>query len=208
MEQSQKKSKSLTTLIIIALLLLGTLGGVYYYMTMLGSGELDELSEKIEANLKQEATIAQSELDSKDSQIKLLKAQSQNLKKDQDNLAAKLAYTIKPKEKIVAQCTSMKIGKWQMPKSCLDELTSGVLEMIASDNKIVAFEISGVVDTLPYGGTSPELKQEGLASFRAREAIIAVSSQMPSVAAFEGLSQQKPKERGFIIRAFYVESQS
>lgn len=207
METPQKSSKPLIYLIIIALLMLGILGAVYYYMTIRtqGSNELDELSQKIEANIKRESTITQSQLDSKDAQIQLLKAQ--NLKKEQDNLVNQFAYSIKPKEKIVAQCNDMKIGKWKMPKNCLDELKSGVLAMVQNDNKIVAFEISGIVDTLPYGGTSPELKQEGLASFRAKEAISIVSEYMPQVAAFEGLSQQKPRERGFVVRAFYVQHQ-
>uniref|UniRef100_UPI002FE3D262 hypothetical protein n=1 Tax=Helicobacter typhlonius TaxID=76936 RepID=UPI002FE3D262 len=165
----------------------------------------EDISEKIESNLLQQEKIEKSELDSKDTQIQRLKAQTKALKKEQESTPVKLRYSIKPKDKIVARCVNMKIGRWGMPKNCTEELTSGIVAMTRADNKIVAFEISGVVDNLPYAGLSPELKQEGLASFRAREAIYIVSKRMPNVAAFEGLSQQKANQRGFVVRAYYVE---
>ena len=181
--------------LIFVLLLLVTLGSVYYYIATDSDILLEDISEKIE----------KSELDSKDTQIQRLKAQTKALKKEQESTPVKLRYSIKPKDKIVARCVNMKIGRWGMPKNCTEELTSGIVAMARADNKIVAFEISGVVDNLPYAGLSPELKQEGLASFRAREAIYIVSKRMPNVAAFEGLSQQKANQRGFVVRAYYVE---
>ncbi|WP_334086345.1 hypothetical protein [Helicobacter typhlonius] len=201
----ERNSSKIKIFLIFVLLLLVALGGVYYYIAADSDISLEDISEKIESNLLQQEKIEKSELDSKDTQIQRLKAQTKALKKEQESTPVKLRYSIKPKDKIVARCVNMKIGRWGMPKNCTEELTSGIVAMARADNKIVAFEISGVVDNLPYAGLSPELKQEGLASFRAREAIYIVSKRMPNVAAFEGLSQQKPNQRGFVVRAYYVE---
>ena len=38
------------------------------------------------------------------------------------------------------------------------------------------------------------------------ESIMIATHQMPSVSAFEGLSQQRANQRGFVARAFYVEN--
>lgn len=188
------------------LMLLIVLGCVYYYMVAFSSTSIEEVSEKLQSSLTTQDSIThKSELDAKDKQIELLKAQSDALKKERDNVSVKLKYSIRPKDRIVAHCVDMKIGRWKIPQHCLNELTSGIVDMIHKDNKIVAFEVSGVVDNLPYAGLSPELKQEGLASFRAREAIYVVSKKLPNVAVFEGISRQKARERGFVVRAFYVE---
>lgn len=203
----RKSSKAKFYLIGFALLLLATLGGVYYYMVEFSTHSLEKVTQNIESKLLEQDNIAkQSQLDSANSQIKLLKAQKESLQKQQDNAPMKLRYSIKPKDKIVAHCVNMKVGRYTMPKNCNDELKSGINEIIKQDNTIVAFEISGIVDTRPYAGRSPELKQEGLASFRAKEAIMIATQQMPSVAAFEGLSQQRANQRGFVVRAFYVEN--
>lgn len=174
-------------------------------MAAFSNSTLEEITQNIESRLLEQDSIKQSQLDAKDNQIELLKAQSNALKKERDNISVKLKYSIKPKDKIVAYCKNMKIGRWGMPQECFSELSSGIIDMIQKDNKIVAFEVSGIVDNLPYAGSSPELKQEGLASFRAREAIYVVGKKLPNVAVFEGLSQQKARERGFVVRAFYVE---
>lgn len=203
----RKSSKAKFYLIGFALLLLATLGGVYYYMVEFSTHSLEEVTQNIESKLLEQDNIAkQSQLDSANSQIKLLKAQKESLQKQQDNAPMKLRYSIKPKDKIVAHCVNMKIGRYTMPKNCSESLQNGIKEIIKQDNTIVAFEISGIVDTRPYAGLSPELKQEGLASFRAKEAIMIATHQMPSVAAFEGLSQQRANQRGFVVRAFYVEN--
>lgn len=200
-----KSSKARLYLILFVLVVLAALGGVYYYAKEFSKHSLDEISHSVESSRAQQEVIMQSELDAKDSQIKQLKAESESLKQQQDSAPMKLRYSIKPKDKVVAHCVDMKVGRYAMPKKCHDELALGIAEMTKNDYSIVAFEVSGIVDTRPYAGLSPELKQEGLASFRAKEAIIIASRQMPSVVAFEGLSQQKPNQRGFVVRAFYVE---
>ena len=203
----RKSSKAKFYIIGFAILLLMSLGGVYYYMVEFSTHSLEEVTQNIESKLLEQDNIAkQSQLDSANSQIKLLKAQKESLQKQQDNAPMKLRYSIKPKDKIVAHCVNMKVGRYTMPKNCSESLKSGINEIIKQDNTIVAFEISGIVDTRPYAGRSPELKQEGLASFRAKEAIMIATHQMPSVAAFEGLSQQRANQRGFVVRAFYVEN--
>ena len=177
----ERNSSKIKIFLIFVLLLLVALGGVYYYIAADSDISLEDISEKIESNLLQQEKIEKSELDSKDTQIQRLKAQTKALKKEQESTPVKLRYSIKPKDKIVARCVNMKIGRWGMPKNCTEELTSGIVAMARADNKIVAFEISGVVDNLPYAGLSPELKQEGLASFRAREAIYIVSKRIGQI---------------------------
>lgn len=192
-------------LLLFLLATLAILGGIYYYI-LASRDALDEAGESVKEQIMRDENIAQkSQLDAKDAQIERLKSENKASKNSQNALALKLKYTIKPKEKVVAHCKSMQIGRWNMPKECANELTSGIKEILAQDNRIVAFEISGLVDNLPYGGFSPELKQEGLASFRAKEAITIAAKTLPNVATFEGLSQQKAQQRGFIVRAYYVE---
>ncbi|RDU60261.1 hypothetical protein [Helicobacter marmotae] len=191
---------------IIALLIV--LGGGYYYMKTLSSQSLEDMTQSIESALLQKQRDIDSQnsaLEAKERQIELLKAQNEEIKQAQQSVPAKLRYFIKPKEKVVAHCKDSKIGRWDTPKHCLDELSNAVVEMKNEDNTIVAFEVSGIVDTRPYAGLSPELKQEGLASFRAKEAINIIAKTLPDIAVFEGLSQQKNEERGFIVRAFYVQ---
>lgn len=204
-KKGSHESKPRLYLIIFTLVILTILGSIYYYM--LSSHEsLDNVADDIKTQLKKVEKVAQkSELESKDAQIKLLQSEKKSLKESRDSAPAKLRYSIKPKEKVIAHCKIMKIGRWNMPQSCASELIEGIKEIVAKDQRIVAFEVSGIVDNLPYGGLSPELKQEGLASFRAKEAIIISAKNMPNVAVFEGLSQQKADQRGFVVRAYYVE---
>ncbi|MDY3113548.1 MAG: hypothetical protein SOW25_04385, partial [Helicobacter sp.] len=121
------------------------------------------------------------------------------------NIATKLRYSIKPKKQIVAECYSMQIGSWDIPKSCLLAIATKVNAELENDKKVVAFEIQGVVDTNPYRGLSPELKQEGLASFRAWSAIREINAKLPNAIAFEGPSLQLENKRGYKIKAYFVE---
>lgn len=203
----ERKSKLPLYLAIIVFLLLTILGCIYYYMlkfSAISLDALDEASRSIEINIKKEALIAKSELQAKEEQIKRLESQNLALQKEQ-NIVPKLHYSIKPKEKLIAHCVDMKMGKWNIPTHCMNELSKNAFEILKQDGRIVAFEVSGIVDNHPYAGRSPELKQEGLASFRAREVIHFVNEQMPDVVAFEGLSKQEAEQRGFVVRAYYVE---
>ena len=118
---------------------------------------------------------------------------------------ASLKYTIKPNNADIYFCGNMRNGKWIMPKKCEEEILNAVQRLIDANNELIAIEVSGIVDGNPYSGPSAELKQEGLASFRAREGIIAIMRGYSNVAAFEGPSQQARGKRGFQVKAYYLQ---
>ena len=92
-----------------------------------------------------------------------------------------------------------------MPNSCSDDVISAIKKLITSNNEVIAIEVSVIVDNNPYAGPSAELKQEGLASFRAREAIGVITRNFSSIAVFEGLSIQSPNKRVFAVKAYYLQ---
>ena len=141
----------------------------------------------------------------KNDQIKTLTAENTALKKQASSMSQKLSYIIKPKAKVVVECYKSKTGKWQLPQECAKTLISNVQAILKEDKKIVALEVSGVVDEQKYKGLSPELKQEGLASFRAKSVIEYLRKTLPTITTFEGLSIQQKGKRGYFIRAYYVE---
>ena len=100
----------------------------------------------------------------------------------------------------------MRNGRWSMPNACKDEVLSAIKTLISTNSEIIAIEVSGVVDSSPYSGPSAELKQEGLASFRAREAIGVITRGFSNIAVFEGLSIQAPNKRGFEVKAYYLQN--
>lgn len=116
-----------------------------------------------------------------------------------------LKYTIKPNDMDIFSCTNFKNGRWDMPKNCAGEIVSAVQRLIDNNAELIALEVSGIVDNNPYSGPSAELKQEGLASFRAREGIIAILRNFTNVAAFEGPSMQMNGKRGFQVKAYYLQ---
>lgn len=118
---------------------------------------------------------------------------------------ASLKYTIKPNNADIYFCGNMRNGRWIMPKKCEEEILNAVQRLIDANNELIAIEVSGIVDGNPYSGPSAELKQEGLASFRAREGIIAIMRGYSNVAAFEGPSQQARGKRGFQVKAYYLQ---
>lgn len=147
---------------------------------------------------------AQSNIDSKDIEYNAQINTYNNLN-TKDNVITQLTYSIKPLDTNVASCSSMSNGKWNMIKSCENNMLSSIHQLINTNKEIVALEVSGVVDSNPYAGPSAELKQEGLASFRAREAIKAITSEFSNIAVFEGLSMQIPNKRGFEVKAYYLQ---
>lgn len=116
-----------------------------------------------------------------------------------------LKYTIKPNDMDIFSCVNMRNGKWAMPNQCSSEIVNAVQRLIDNNAELIALEVSGIVDNNPYAGPSAELKQEGLASFRAREAIITIMRNFSNVAAFEGPSMQMPNKRGFQVKAYYLQ---
>lgn len=132
---------------------------------------------------------------------------STNITKDSPkstNTITALKYAIVPNNADIFVCNSMRNGKWSMPKDCKDSALNAVQKLIDDNNELIALEVSGIVDSNPYAGPSAELKQEGLASFRAREAIGAIIRAYSNVAVFEGISMQENNKRGFQIKAYYL----
>ena len=193
--ETRKKGKAGLYLTLGAVILLIILGAIYYILL----GSQDAVLEQKGVEFSRQS----SQEDAKDEQIKRLESQAKALQSERDNVSLTLGYVIKPQELLVSECAIMPVGKWNLNKKFQQTLAEG-LKHALEDKKFVAIEVRGIVDTRPYGGNSPELKQEGLASFRAREAILYVRQNAPHIAVFEGLSQQVPNKRGFVVKAYYV----
>ena len=133
-----------------------------------------------------------------------LKAIAQNV--ENAPAISQLKYAIKPLDKNIASCNTMRNGRWNVPDSCRDDVLSAIKKLVSANNDIIAIEVSGIVDNSPYSGPSAELKQEGLASFRAREVIGIITREFSNVAVFEGLSIQAPNKRGFEVKAYYLQN--
>ncbi len=236
-EESNNKSRFLTYLFLMIVLVALIFGGGYYFLTQpSGQALLDKVqnllgfqvkpSKAIESQIDFTASIPET---AKDEEIKRLQealfqkekelaslAQSvdglslsvkemQNARNVESNTTARLRYTIKPKKQIITECFSMQTGAWEIPQSCLLAIATKVDKELQTDKRVVAFEVQGIVDTNPYRGLSPELKQEGLASFRAWNAIRAINDKIPNATVFEGPSLQLENKRGYSIKAYFVE---
>lgn len=133
-----------------------------------------------------------------------LKAIAQNV--ENAPAISQLKYAIKPLDKNITSCNTMRNGRWNVPDSCRDDVLSAIKKLVSANSDIIAIEVSGIVDNSPYSGPSAELKQEGLASFRAREVIGIITREFSNVAVFEGLSIQAPNKRGFEVKAYYLQN--
>lgn len=122
------------------------------------------------------------------------------------NTITALKYAIVPNNIDIFECNTMMNGKWDMPKKCKDSALKAIQKLIDDNNELIALEVNGIVDSNPYAGPSAELKQEGLASFRAREAIGSIIRAYSNVAVFEGISMQQNNKRGFQIKAYYLKN--
>lgn len=231
LDESKTNNKSvfwayLFLLIVLILLILG--GGYYFLHQPSGQALLHKANNALgfQPNTA-ESQIQYTKQDAKDDEIKRLQealyqknrelehlAQSveglnvsvqEMQEKKAQNTMTKLRYSIKPKRQIITECFSMEIGKWEIPQSCLLSIATKVDSELQNDKRVVAFEVQGIVDTNPYRGLSPELKQEGLASFRAWEAIRSITSKIPNAVVFEGPSLQLENKRGYSIKAYFVE---
>ncbi|CAM2789464.1 hypothetical protein [Helicobacter burdigaliensis] len=223
-EKEPKKNFGVILLVLVVIIL-AVFGLVYYVLSQpYGKNMLENLQNAFGVQQSTTATSSLS-MEAKDEEIKrlqvalrqkeqdLLKLSSsvkglgesvEQMKKDQNALANNLRYSIKPKKQIIVECYSMEVGKWDIPKGCLLSIATKVGNELESDNRVVAFEVQGFVDTKPYAGSSPELKQEGLASFRAREAIREINKKLPNATVFEGPSIQVEDKRGYSIKAYFV----
>lgn len=223
-QQPKEKKGGVATFLLgflSVLILLGALGGVGYYYFMkhkkatkepLVQTQEQPITKVAKTELSSKAEPSSKEIDElikqigiKNSQIKVLQEENANLKKQANSVVQKLNYVIKPKNKLVVECYNTPKGRWNIPQECAKVLIVNIQNLLKEDKKIVALEVSGVVDDQQYSGFSPELKQEGLASFRARNVIEYLRKSLPNITTFEGLSVQKPNKRGYFIRAYYVQ---
>lgn len=168
--------------------------------------------------LSQESKQTSAEKDARDEEIAILKAallekqqtvdqlksNLEMVRNSQTSTAAKLRYTIKAKKQFVSECYVMERGQWNHPSNCALGIVANAKKVLQEDKDIVVFEVQGIVDTRPYKGLSPELKQKGLASFRAQEAIKALQEKVPTVIAFEGPSAQEDNHRGYKVKAYVL----
>lgn len=217
-QQPKEKKGGFATFLLgflSVLILLGALGGVgYYYFVKYKKSSSDSVSaiqtQPIAQTSKPEPSSKEideliKQIGIKNSQIKVLQEENALLKKQADSVVQKLNYVIKPKNKLVVECYNTPKGRWNIPQECARVLIVNIQNLLKEDKKIVALEVSGVVDNQQYSGFSPELKQEGLASFRARSVIEYLRKTLPNITTFEGLSVQKANKRGYFIRAYYVQ---
>ncbi len=210
--QPKQQKKGIATFLLgflSVMILLGALGGVGYYYLIKSKGSQHVVMPP-KSNISNDASAKEideliRQIGVKNNQIKVLTAENTALKKQASSMSQKLSYIIKPKAKVVVECYKSKTGKWQFPQECAKTLISNVQAILKEDKKIVALEVSGVVDEQKYKGLSPELKQEGLASFRAKSVIEYLRKTLPTITTFEGLSIQQKGKRGYFIRAYYVE---
>ncbi|WP_305862341.1 hypothetical protein [Helicobacter cholecystus] len=213
--QSKRQKKGVVTFLLgffSVMILLGALGGVGYYYLMIKGNQIDALpiAQTLKSNMTHDTNVKEmdeliKQIGIKNNQIKVLTEENTALKKQASSMTQRLSYIIKPKTQLVVECYKSKTGKWQLPQECVKTLIENVEMMLKEDKKIVALEVSGVVDEQKYGGSSPELKQEGLASFRAKSVIKYLKKSLQTITVFEGLSVQEKGKRGYFIRAYYVE---
>lgn len=213
-QPKEKKGGVATFLLgfLSVLILLGALGGVGYYYFMKHKQTTKDFLPQKEVIPQEKSEPTSQEIDElikqigiKNSQIKVLQEENANLKKQASSMTQKLSYVIKPQNKLVVECYNAQKGRWNIPQECAKVLIVNIQNLLKENKKIVALEVSGVVDNQQYSGFSPELKQEGLASFRARNVIEYLRKSLPNITTFEGLSVQKPDKRGYFIRAYYIQ---
>lgn len=233
-EDSSGKGRFFAYLFLLFVLIALIFGGGYYFLTLPSGQSLLHKAQATLGFQTEPARGMESQMDltsefAKDEEIKRLQealyqkerelanlAQSvdglslsvkemQDARSAEINTMTRLRYTIKPKKQIITECFSMNVGEWQIPQGCMLSIATKVDKELQEDKRVVAFEVQGIVDTRPYGGLSPELKQEGLASFRAWNAIRAINAKLPNATVFEGPSLQLEDKRGYRIKAYFVE---
>lgn len=192
------------------LILFGALGGVAYYYFVIKTDKnpfsLEETkTQTLVSNINhQEFNELLEQVEDQKGQIQALQEENANLKA-QKSITERLKYIIKPKSQFVVECYNANLGQWKIPENCARQLKANLTQLLQSDKRILVLEIIGVVDEKQYSGRSPELKQEGLASFRAKAVMMQLRKDFPNVLTFKGLSTQEKMKRGFSVRAYYAQ---
>ena len=152
MEEESSNSKFFLYSVLFLLIVLIALGGLYFYLKYGDGEEIGSEATILNRDVSSKEQIDRAELDSKDEQIRQLKAQAEALKNDLNSVPNKIKYTIKPKDKIVSECYDVPMASWSIPKHCRENLARNIKEFLDNDKKIVAFEVVGIVDNTSYSG--------------------------------------------------------
>lgn len=136
--------------------------------------------------------------------IENLEAEIASLK---DDIRYRMMQLPKPKAITVGECTTLPVGTWKLTPDCEMELKKAIAKVQNMMEHVIAWEIIPRVDFQAYGGMSPELKQEGLASYRANEVILKLDIILPEkVVKFKGFTLEDENKRGWKIKVYILES--
>ncbi len=120
-----------------------------------------------------------------------------------DHMTQKELVIKKPMAISTTVCTKMKIGKWDMPKSCLKEIKN-FLDKRLDENRDF-FVITPIVDTRKYKGKQPELKQAGLGQYRANSVKRMLKEKVgPNIHIFQKNTMQKHEMRGYVLELYRI----
>lgn len=196
MENKENNSQNvgLSVLVIILFLLLFLSGVVIYYLyTQNKNQNVSQIEEQRDALAKKVEQLERSQKSSS-----YASSQKSKLDKEIEEEPVMVVKDIKKPKKIhLFSCLEFGIGAYKADARC---------ENIAKSAKKMGYdlyEIRGVVDTNPYAGLSPELKQEGLAGYRAKEGARLIEKDLPKESIlFQGFSTQKTQKRGFEVYGY------
>lgn len=188
-QREVKQGVGLIILVIMLFLLLFFSGVVIYYLySQSKSGEVEEIKSQRDALAKRVAELERSiDRGSSFTEVKT---------ENKESIVAVKSLK-KPKKVHLFSCLEFDVGSYKADKRCKDIAKS------AKKMGYDLYEIRGVVDNQPYAGLSPELKQEGLAGYRAKEGASLLEEDIPKDSIlFQGFSKQMDKKRGFEVYGY------
>ncbi len=212
-EESPQESGGMFVPVIVVFILLAIIGGAVTYFFNVqkkveqelaaknGIPEEKKINEELAKVYEQRIGSLMKKVEEQQVEIKRLS----QLLADSKNTTAQVANIPKPKSILVAECTDMEVGKWNISTECKSNLIAGINQNIQNQKNIIAWEVIPIVDEKPYAGSSPELKQEGLASYRTRDAHALLENiDKEDSPVFKGLTLQQKEQRGFKLKAYYI----
>lgn len=188
-EQVKNDGKSVVQSIFLILLLLMVfaMGVVIYYLYNQGGSDMKTLREE---NGLLRNRLAK--LEGKEPEVVV-----KEIYKDRPVTAVRDIK--KPKKELLFSCYDFQNGSYKSDRRC-----QGLAKGVNSEYDI--YEVRGVVDEVPYMGSSPELKQEGLASYRAKEGAKLVEGKTGKESIIlQGFSVQEAKKRGVEVYGYKYE---
>lgn len=191
--QNNSSHVGLSILVVILFLLLFLSGVVIFYLYTQTKGQnVDEITEQRDALAKRVDELERGQ-----------NPVSANTQRDDISIEIEEKPVMvvkdikKPKKVHLFSCLEFAVGSYRADERC---------ENVAKSAKKMGYdlyEIRGVVDNKPYAGLSPELKQEGLAGFRAKEGARLLEKELSNDSIlFQGFSTQKTQKRGFEVYGY------